>query len=338
MPELRQDPVTGRWVLIASNRADRPNEFSGPTPPRIAKTPCPFCAGQLCTPPPVAIYGSDDDWQLRVVPNLYPALTTAPAADVREDGFFRKSPAAGWHEVIIESPRHLKSLSELSASQSQLVFRAYRDRMLVMRQQGHVACALPFKNVGPAAGASLEHVHSQIVGLPMVPPVLLEELQGAQRHFQQHGDCVFCRMIREELAQQQRVVIANEHFVAFCPHASRFGYETWVLPRDHTACFDEIDDEHLVELGGLVKQLVSRLEDDCGVTSYNYLVHSAPFDRSRGDHYHWHIEIIPRVVQVAGFEWGTGININPVLPEQAAIQLRRNAFLRIYEEYSDQKN
>jgi UDPglucose--hexose-1-phosphate uridylyltransferase len=224
--------------------------------------------------------------------------------------------------VVIESPRHLRSLTELTDAEVALVFRAYRDRTRDMERDKQVAYALAFKNVGPAAGASLEHIHSQIVGLPLVPPVMHEELQGAAKFFAIQRDCVFCHLIQQELLARRRIVVRVEQFVAICPYASRFPYEVWVLPERHSASFQHSPDAQLAVLARTARCILSALERGCGITAYNFLIHSSPFDIDCQDHYHWHMEIIPRTVKAAGFEWGTGMQINPVLPEEAADQLR----------------
>jgi UDPglucose--hexose-1-phosphate uridylyltransferase len=325
VPEFRRDALSGHTVIIAANRAARPNEFSQANS-GARRSPCPFCAGQLRTPPAVARYclPGAEGWQVRVVPNLYPALRRKDPFAWRGEGSMSSSPAHGVHEVVIESPRHLRSLAELTGEQAAIVFRAYRDRVRYFRDLEQIVFAMPFKNSGPAAGASLEHLHSQLVALPLVPRPVLDELQTFQSCSARHRPCPCCRMIEQELQGGERIVRVTDSFAVWCPYASRFPFETWIAPRDHAPAFEEIGDRGLSELGELMRDTVARLEGRGSVPAYNYLVRSAPFDISSQDHYHWHIEIIPRIAHAAGFEWGTTIHMNPTTPEHAAATLRGN--------------
>ena len=228
----------------------------------------------------------------------------------------------GVHEVIIECPDHVTSLSELNERQVALVFIAYRDRMAHWRGDPRLAYAQIFKNSGAAAGASLEHAHSQMIATPVVPTQIENELNRAADYFQQHGRCVFCEMIQRELAGRTRVVAQTGQFVAFCPFASQFPYETWILPRQHSSHFEFTEDGKLVELAAITRNLVSDMEHLLNDPGFNYLIHTAPFGSTHLRHYHWHVEILPRVSRTAGFEWGAGDYINMVTPEQAAAVLR----------------
>jgi len=325
VPEFRKDPVTGRWVIIAAHRDARPNQF--PQRPAVASTTaCPFCAETMLTPPMVASYGAHESrpWQVCVVPNLYPILSDGDAFVVAPDatGLYETATSVGMHEVVIEAPTHMTSMSQLTAEQTRLMLAAYRDRMQVMRDTPAIVCAMPIKNVGPDAGASLAHSHSQIVGLPFVPPYVEAELAGAARFLKSHRECVFCSLIREELRADRRTVARTEDFLAWCPFASRFSLEVWIAPRDHQSRFETSDDLLLEKLGRLLQRILRKIESHPRITAYNYYFHSTPFDSDRDDHYHWHIEIIPRIAKAAGVEWGTGVHINSVTPEQAAIELR----------------
>ena len=240
-------------------------------------------------------------------------------------GLFEAAPAVGRHEVVIESPTHEISLGKLSADQITMMLTAYRDRMQLMRDTGHVAYALPIKNVGPEGGASLEHCHSQIFGLPLVPASVQEELTGSLRFKESTSNCVFCELIREELKAGERVVAVTDRFVVWCPFASRVNFEMWIAPRGHLARYESSSAELLKELGGLLGQVVRMLERHHRIMDFNYLIHSLPFDTNRDDHYHWHMEIIPRTSKAAGFEWGTGVQICTISPQQAAADLRHLA-------------
>lgn len=331
MSEIRRDAISDRWVIVAENRADKPDEFEGTG----TLHRCPFCRGnEADTPDSIATYfaaGEENsaDWQVRVIPNKYPAVTpsgTNGKALPDLNGFaslHTLREGAGVHDVIIEAPEHVLSLSDLSLQQARLVFLSYRDRLAVLRQQPDLAYALIFKNVGAAGGASLEHVHSQLIATTFVPTEVRHEIESAERFYQEHGKCCFCATLQEELAAGLRVVAETPGFVAVCPFASRFAYETWVLPRVHQSRFEESSDAESAELSALVRDLIGRIERALGRCAYNYLIHTEPFDTSPLDHYHWHIEILPRITRTAGFEWGAGCYINPVPPEEAAAVLRR---------------
>jgi UDPglucose--hexose-1-phosphate uridylyltransferase len=329
MSEYRQDPLSRRWVIVGSDRAARPNEFIE-EPVRRQEVPCPFCAGfESETPPAIAEYGVERGagWLVRVVPNKFPAVTTDEAAcpqcvPLGDHAAADDIPGFGRHEVIIESPRHVASLSELTAAEAEQVFLAYRDRMLKLKADGKYRYVQIFKNVGPAAGASLEHVHSQLVALPGVPDVVAQELASCRDYFLQHGRPLMADLIAHELAAGERVVAATAHFVAFCPPAARCPYETWVLPRQSQPSFEATQTGELGELSRIVQDVVGRIERAGNFPAYNCVLHTQPFDTPTPDHYHWHIEIIPRLTKVAGFEWGTGCFINPLPPEAAAAHLR----------------
>ncbi len=329
MPEYRQDPLSRRWVIVGSDRGSRPNEFIE-DPVRRQPGPCPFCPGhETETPPAVAEYrdGASRGWLVRVVPNKFPAVTTDEAAcpkclPLGSDLAESEIPGFGRHEVIIESPRHVASLSELTPAEAEQVLLTYRDRMLALKVEGRYRYVQIFKNVGPGAGASLEHVHSQLVALPGVPEIIATELSSCRDHFAQHGRPLVSDLIAAELAAGERIVAVASHFLAFCPRAARFPYETWVLPRRALPSFEAAQTGELSELSGLLQDVIGRIERAANFPAYNVVLHSQPFDTPADDHYHWHIEIIPRLTKVAGFEWGTGCFINPLPPETAAAQLR----------------
>ena len=296
-------------------------------PARVAR----FCAGhEEDTPPEIVAYASrkrtaadaDQRWLVRVVPNKYPAFDTEGNAEVVQDGLYEGARAVGAHEVIVESPRHVASLTQLSDEEVVLMLQSYRDRIRALQQDGRFRYALVFKNVGPQAGASLEHSHTQLVATPMVPTEIQREVAAARRLYRQHQACFFCRVIADERAHRQRLVSQTSQFLAVCPYASRMPYEMWVLPTAHASHFQDQQDEELEELALFLREMIRKLESLHGNLAYNYFIHTAPFDTSSPRHYHWHIEIFPRLTTTAGFEWGAGYYINPVLPEQAAAVLR----------------
>jgi UDPglucose--hexose-1-phosphate uridylyltransferase len=330
MPEYRRDPLSGSWVILARERAERPSEFvSQPVHRRLE--PCPFCAGnERLTPDPLAIYpprtAGEDEWQVRVVANKYPALLAAEGTDDREhDGggkLCEVRPGFGWHEVVVESPQHAVSFADLTSAQAHWAFVAYRDRLRAMAESPPLAYGLLFKNCRGGAGATLEHSHSQVVGMVVIPTSIRVELDAAAEFYGRQGKCIFCHLSERELADGSRMVLSTERFVAFCPFASRFAYEVWVLPRQHAARFDMVKLDELEEISRLFQQILRALEKIFPQVPYNFWIHTVPFDRSTHDYYHWHIEIVPRITTQAGFEWGAGCFMNPAAPEDAADTIR----------------
>jgi UDPglucose--hexose-1-phosphate uridylyltransferase len=242
------------------------------------------------------------------------------AAGQGESGpdFYVTRPGKGIHEVIVEAPDHIIRFTGLDLDQASLVFRAYRDRLRSLSEDPRIAYAQIFKNSGAAAGASLEHAHSQLIATSVVPTQIQSELARARSYHRQHGQCAFCDMLLFELRAGVRVVAETDSFVAFCPYASQFPYETWVLPRRHRCSFEEAEDAEIRELAGVVRDVIGRIEFTLNDPAFNYLIHTSPYRGGAADHYHWHMEISPRLTKTAGFEWGAGDYINTVSPEDAA--------------------
>lgn len=333
MSELRKDPLVDRWVIIAENRAARPISLAASATLADAGD-CDFCEGRESATPgellayrPSGLPVDGPGWRVRVIPNKYPAVSSqsAPAASGPDSPLFCQAPGLGAHEVIVESPRHLTSGAEQTKDELVEVFRAYRERMLAHRNAGDVRHVSIFKNVGAAAGASLPHAHSQLLGLPSVPRNIADEIAGAQRYFAARGACAFCELIAAERAAGTRVALDQGDYLLICPWASRLSFEMWILPTRHQSHFECDRRNSLDSLAEILNRALRRLELSLGLASYNYWLHSAPFDSRDLDHYHWHIEILPRTTQIAGLEWGAGVYINPVSPEQAASRLRSAA-------------
>lgn len=323
MSEYRQDPVSENWVIIANGRSDRPDEF-GVSRWYRAATSCPFCSGhEEETPPELARYTlpGETEWSVRVVPNKYPAVAEADIHGREQRAAFRSAAGCGSHEVVIESPTHVVSLTDLPEACTLLAFRAYADRLLALRREGRMAYGVVFKNVGPEAGASLEHVHSQVLATTLVPPAITT-LHARWKRRGRRGN-VFAQFLHDELKAVTRVVVRSRHFVAICPFASRVPYEVRILPLAHQAYFEQLSSSQRTELARLVREVLRRIEAVTSRGPYNFIIHTAPFDRSSHDYYYWHIEILPRLTRTAGFEWGSGCFINPLSPEEAADRLRR---------------
>jgi UDPglucose--hexose-1-phosphate uridylyltransferase len=329
MPELRKDPTTDRWVIISTDRARRPADFvRDPVPSVRLLRICPFCPGnETRTPPEVLAYrnGSGPNrpgWSLRVVPNKFPVLGIEGDLDREGEGLFDKMQGIGAHEVVIETPDHALSMTQLSEKSIEQVLWSFRDRVLDLKNDGRLQYVLLFKNYGEAAGAILEHTHSQLIALPVVPKRVQEEMEIAKRYFEFKERCVFCDLIRQELKDGSRVVTETDLFVVLEPYAPRFPFETWVLPRRHHSHFETSDGQQLQNLAWVLKATLRKLEKVLERPPYSMLVHTAPLQESPRSWYHWHIEIIPKLTRVAGFEWGTGFYINPTPPEESAKFLR----------------
>ncbi len=328
MPDLRKDPIIGRWVIIAANRAQRPQEYES-APRREPGRFCPFCEGnEHATPNEIVAYrrtGSEpnrEGWRVRVVPNKFPALQIEGELNKRGEGIYDMMQGVGAHEVIIEAPEHLVSTSELSEGQLREVLWVYRDRLVDLKKDPRLVYGMIFKNVGSPAGASVQHTHSQLIVTPIVPINVWEEMTGSLEFYNYRGRCVFCDMIQQELATEARIVLDTPGFLAFSPFAGRFPFETWILPKTHASHYENIQKNEVDELSRVMRQVIAKVETALDQPAYNYIVHTAPFDTQELGHYHWHIEIIPRLTKTAGFEWGTGFYINPVPPEEAAAFLR----------------
>ena len=290
--------------------------------------PCPFCAGRECDTPnesyAIRDPGTAADsggWQLRVVPNMYPAVRPVDGSPAGSE-LLQALPGIGRHEVVIESPEHIANPALLPAPLFRDVFIAYRERVKSFAVDPALRYVSVFKNVGAEAGASLGHCHSQILALPLVPDAIEQELNGAASHFSNTGSCVFCDLVNRELAAGVRVVAETPNLVAVAAWAARFSHETWVLPKQHPSRYEDLTDEMAAELAGLMKRLAVALDRVLAEPAYNWYLHAAPLRSPELPYYHWHFEVIPRTARPAGFEWGTGCFVNPTSPEAAAAELR----------------
>jgi UDPglucose--hexose-1-phosphate uridylyltransferase len=330
MPELRRDPIVGRWVIIATERARRPTDVAHPPPPPQGRL-CPFCPGhEDKTPHEVYASGrpphapvNGPGWKVRVVPNRFPALKIEGDHDRQADGVYDRMNGIGAHEVIIETAQHERSMKDLDDGELTEVLFAFKARVLDLRNDARFRYVLLFKNQGRAAGASLDHAHSQLIALPVVPRQVAEEIEGARRHFDHKERCIFCDIVAQERKERVRLVHENDDFVVFAPYAPRSPFETWIVPRRHVSNYEAEPRERLAQcaqaLGTTLRRLAAALADP----DYNFMVHSNPLSDPHSPSYHWHVEVMPALTQVAGFEWGSGFHINPVPPEEAAEFLRK---------------
>jgi UDPglucose--hexose-1-phosphate uridylyltransferase len=330
MPELRKDPIAGRWVIISTDRGKRPNSFVV----EERKSPggfCPLCPGnEDKTPPEILAYrpnGSRPNtsgWTLRVVPNKFPALRIEGDLNKKAEGIYDKMNGIGAHEVIIESPNHHELLSTMSVESIECILRAYRDRMVDLARDKRFRYISIFRNQGESAGASLEHPHSQLIALPVVPKRPLEEFTGSKNYFAYKERCVYCDIVVQELAQGVRIVGENSEFLSIAPFAARFPFETWILPKKHVSAFEQNPDWGYKFLAEIFSDTFKKLDRILACPPYNYILHTAPLDSQSTEYNHWHFEIIPRLTRIAGFEWGSGFYINPTPPEEAAKFLRES--------------
>lgn len=329
MPELRKDPITGRWVIIAAERAMRPSDFIRDHAIPTGGKFCPFCPGhETKTPPEVLAYrpgggrANEPGWTLRVVPNKFPALRVEGELNRQGDGIYDRMNGVGAHEVVIETPDHMHTLGELTEKQVEDIFWALRDRIIDLRRDTRLRYIIVFKNHGSSAGATLEHSHSQLIALPVVPKRAQEELNGARKYFDYRERCIFCDILRQETESGARVILESEHFAAVTPYASRFPFETWILPKRHVSHYEATEISEVQNLGWMQRAIIRKIDKILERPAYNMMIHSSPIQEGAMAHYHWHIEIIPKLTNAAGFEWGTGFYINPTPPEEAAKFLR----------------
>ncbi|HBY62419.1 MAG TPA: galactose-1-phosphate uridylyltransferase [Solibacterales bacterium] len=328
MPELRRDPITGRWVIISTDRAKRPTDFVREPVAIHGGRFCPFCPGnEAKTPPEVLAFRADGrpndgGWTLRVVPNKFPALRVEGEIERQGEGMYDKMTGIGAHEVLIESPDHFATLATMPDKAIEDLFWAFRERVLDLRKDRRLRFILLFKNHGEGAGATLEHTHSQLIALPVVPKRVQEEIDGCKRYFDYKERCIYCDIVRQEMETGARVALETEQFLVICPYAPRFPFETWIVPRRHASHFESADAAQLQNLAWVLRTALRKIDRVLEKPALNMVVHTAPVQEEAMPQYHWHIEIIPKLTKVAGFEWGTGFYINPTPPEESAKFLR----------------
>jgi len=325
-PELRRDPITAEWVILATGRGKRPH---APEPAQATDQPdedCPFCPGhEERTPPEICAMRAEGEcdkpgWQIRVIPNRFPILVSGvPRAGVERAVSPDRRPALGTSEVIVDTPVHNKPPWMVGAGQTQAMLEMYRDRILALKQEGRASYVHIIRNHGAAAASSLEHPHSQLFGLPFIPPTIDVELDGFVFAYPGTGGCVMCDIIEETLEEGQRVIGATDHFLAFTPFASRLPYEAWIVPRTHEFRYEKC--ENLPELAELMTSVMNRYRERLGDPPLNYWIHNYPL-HGESRPFHWHIEIMPRLTMAGGLELGAGVWVNTISPEDAAAQLR----------------
>lgn len=328
MPELRKDLILGRWVIISVERGKRPSDFASPSQKRKVSGFCPFCEGNEHTTPeeimafrPAGTEANSPGWTVRVVPNKFPALHMQGELKKSTEGRFDKMNGIGTHEVVIENPEHTSSLSTMPLKAVEDVLMVFYKRINALKEDPRLKYVLIFKNEGDAAGASLEHSHSQLIALPILPKIVSEEIDASRVYHEEHDSCIFCDIIGQELGAGDRVVCENEHYLAIAPFAPRAPFETWVLPKRHESFFQPLNDRYS-SLAEILQRVMRQLDRLLDIPPYNFMLHTSPFTDENNLFYHWHIEIMPKLTNIAGFEWGSGFYINPTPPEEAARYMR----------------
>lgn len=337
MPEMRRNPLTGKWVILAPERAKRPESH---TPPGAAHHPhlerhheCVFCYGnEQNTPEELLAYGRAENatnktgWELRVINNKFPAVDMNCHFTVRQINDMEVyAYAEGKSEVVIETPHHSKNMAHYTLKEIELVLKAYKERYISISQEKHIKYVAIFKNSGKPAGASISHSHSQIIGVSIIPPLLEQEIHLAKKHYEEKGSCIYCDMIALELEQEEKqssIILENKDFVAFLPYAAKVPFETWIMPKFHSPSFEKLTEEQIKSLANVWKSVLYKLSEATKNAPYNYYIHTLPVWEEPNGYYHWHAEIIPRTTTAAGFELGTGIFINISTPEENAAILR----------------
>ncbi|CAL1356514.1 unnamed protein product [Linum trigynum] len=334
-PELRHDPVSNRWVVFSPARAKRPSDFKSkspenPDPNSSSGNSCPFCIGNesQCAPeifrfPPDL---GNPNWKIRVIENLFPALSRTgeyPSEDQQRHQDHtaggRSLKGLGFHDVVIEAPVHSVQLSDLGAGEIGQVLLAYKKRIEQIATFDSIKYIQVFKNHGASAGASLSHSHSQILALPVVPPAVSTRLDGTKEYFEKTGKCSLCEVRAKEL-----IIDESTHFISIVPFAATFAFEIWIVPKDHSSHFHELDSDQAVDLAGLLRLMLKKMSTQLNNPPFNFMIQTSPLrvEESRLPYSHWFLQIVPHLGGVAGFEIGSGCHINPVFPEDAAKVLR----------------
>lgn len=326
MSEIRQNLITRDWVIIATERARRPDEFSRKSTnqlPPSHRSDCPFCVGNE---EEIALesfrISQGNEWKVRIVPNKYPALSPIGERLRNVDSIHRSLMGVGFHDVIVEHPRHDLTIALLSTEDIINILLAYRHRYSQLRKDPRIETIIIFKNHGESAGTSLEHPHSQLAAIPVVPFQFRSRIDDAVRFFDDTGECLFCRTLQDELEVAKRIILETEYFVAFIPYAALSPFHTWIFPRHHSSSFHKIRDEEISDLAEVLKILLAKLYYGLNNPDYNYTIRSSPIAEGETKYFHWYIAIVPRVSRQAGFELGSGMYINTALPEESAAFLR----------------
>jgi UDPglucose--hexose-1-phosphate uridylyltransferase len=334
--ELRKDPLLGRWIAVLKESVP-PSEYRQESSPETApQESCMLCAGresetegEIMRIRNSSSTSASHAWWTRVVPNVNPVFKIEGDLGRRGEGMYDKMNSIGASELIIESPHHNVQPEDMGLEQMTRVIQTYKDRISDLEQDSRLRYTLVYKNHGTSAGSHLAHPVSHLASTPVIPKRVKEELNSAKQYFTYKERCIFCDVLREELRVGSRVILETRHYAAFCPYASKFPFETWILPKRHNCAFQDIRPDELEDLALILSSVLKKLRALFSELSYNYFIHSAPNRVPRKDHwhtlgedFHWHLEIMPRFLRTSGFEWGSGFYILPTSPEDAAKYLR----------------
>lgn len=329
MSIIRQDPTTKEWVIVAAERMRRPHEYNEHARPRSQPDEsgsCPFCPGHEASTPEEVFRipaSGGTDWAVRVTGNKFPALGDGGGLERREAGpLFREMDGVGAHEVIIETPAHDRTLHMMTDHEVADILTTYQARYRSLRDDARIKYIIIFKNYGETAGTSLVHPHSQLVATPVPPMLLRRKYNVAITHYDDTGRCLYCDVAEEERRAKSRIVLETDLFLVFHPFASRVPFETWITPKRHQASFGQVSVEDLAALAPVLRNTLRALHGRLGDPDFNYIIHSAPIEDENKDYYLWHIQILPRLNTIAGFELGSGIYITTMLPEESAASIR----------------
>jgi len=332
--ELRKDPLLGRWVAVL-NQSKSPSEYVFPTEENTEKD-CLFCAGRERELPPEIMSIQNPNpaepskkWWTRVIPNLSPIFRVEGELGRKGDGMYDKMNSIGANEIIVESPYHSVKPEDMGLDQMARVLMTYKERISDLEKDPRLRYTLIYKNSGISAGSMYSHPMSLLASTPVIPRRVKEELDGAKQYFAYKERCIFCDLIREELRFGSRVIIETKGFVAFCPYASKFPFESWIIPKRHNCAFQDVRADEIEDMALILSSVLKKLRHIFDSVPFNYFIHSAPNRIPRKNHwhtlgedFHWHLEIMPRLLRTSGFEWGSGLYILPTSPENAAKYLR----------------
>ncbi len=334
MSEIRHDRISGAWSIVAPERGRRPMSHS-PRPGGVVEPPfvhdCPFCPGNERLLPSIiqeTPASAPPGWQVRVVPNRYPAVEQGGGEEAVLTPSCQSFPGFGRHEVIVEHPRHDRDLATMSQGEVLAVMETYRARYRAMMDDANIQSVVLFRNHGDNAGASIAHPHSQVVGLATVPPLVRERAEYARRYHTREGRCPFCDLIVRERKERRRVVAQNDHFLAVVPFAAQAPFEIWLVPLAHGSSFRAVSDRELHDLSGILHGILGAYRRQLHDPEYNFAIHSSPREQEQAPHLHWFLQILPRLATAAGFELGTGMQVNPSVPENDAALLAKALMAR----------
>ena len=326
MSEVRLNPITREWVIIAKEKGKKPEDFiivkENRKPPEFLKT-CPFCPGnETVTPKETFKICDEKGWKIRVVPNKFAMLSNEGERARSHTGLHKNVNGVGTHEVIIETPIHNLTTATMPLEQLKEVIQVYKDRFLEIYRDQRVDHVILFKNSGAASGTTIEHPHSQVVGIPVMPLHIRSRIENAMRFFDDTGECLMCRMIKDELNEGTRIVMDTKHFTALVPYAALSPFHTWIFPKKHSGFFADMQSDEIWDIASNLKSIMARLYHGLNNPDFNCVVMSGnPSDVNSG-FIHWYLSIVPRVATASGFELGSGMYINSLIPEKAAEYLR----------------